>query len=83
MKKRTIKKITAKELDEKFDAGEEVLEFFDPTTLVVHRVNVDFPKWSIIALDKEASRLGIARQALIKLWIIEKLDNLKKERRRK
>lgn len=43
----------------------------------VKRVNVDFPAWSIGELDKEAERLGIARQALIKLWIIEKLDRLK------
>lgn len=55
------KKITSKELDDKFDAG-------------VFRVNVDFPAWTVSGLDKEATRLGISRQALIKVWIAERLD---------
>ena len=49
----------------------------------VKRVNVDFPAWSIGELDKEADRLGIARQALIKLWVIDKLDQLPKGREKK
>ncbi len=41
------------------------------------RVNVDFPAWTVAALDKEAKRLGVTRQALIKFWIAEKLDKAK------
>ena len=37
------------------------------------RVNVDFPEWMIRSLDKEADRLGIPRQAVIKVWISERL----------
>lgn len=40
----------------------------------VQRVNVDFPKWMVASLDAEASRLGITRQAVIKTWIADRLD---------
>jgi len=68
----------AEELDRKFDEDEEVLEHFDLTTLKrpgleAKRVNVDFPQWMVDGLDKEASRLGIHRQAVIKFWIAERL----------
>jgi alpha/beta superfamily hydrolase len=69
----------AHQFDEKFDAGEDVSEAVDWTrarrpNLAVKRVNVDFPAWVIEALDREAHRLGVTRQALIKLWIAERLD---------
>ena len=73
------KKIKASELDAKFDRGEAIIEHMD-LSRAVKRVNVDFPAWSIQELDREADRLGIARQALIKLWVIEKLDQLTKVR---
>ena len=38
------------------------------------RVNIDFPEWVVDALDRESSRLGIARQALVRVWIAEKID---------
>jgi len=67
------------ELERKFDAGEDVLEYFDLSTLKrpgleVKRVNVDFPQWMVDALDREAQRLGIHRQAVIKTWIAQHLD---------
>lgn len=68
------KKITSKELDEKFDAGGNILEHAD-LDAGVFRVNVDFPTWTVSGLDKEATRLGISRQALIKVWITERLDH--------
>jgi hypothetical protein len=37
-------------------------------------MNVDFPAWTVSTLDKEATRLGISRQALIKVWITERID---------
>ena len=76
MKNKKQKAITTEEFDAKFDRGEDITEHLD-LSKVVKRVNVDFPAWSIADLDKEAERLGIARQALIKLWVIEKLDQLK------
>ena len=42
--------------------------------LMQRRVNIDFPAWVVEALDREAQRLGVARQALVKLWIAERLD---------
>lgn len=69
----------ASELDKKFDDGEEdILEHFDLTNpvkfnLEPKRVNVDFPKWMVNGLDREAARLGITRQSLIKMWIAERL----------
>jgi hypothetical protein len=69
----------AKELDEKFDRGEDVTSHLDLTKIrrpnqEPRRVNVDFPIWMIDSLDREAKRLGITRQALIKVWIAEMLQ---------
>lgn len=71
----------AEDLDKKFDNGEEVLEYFDLKTssragLEYKRVNVDFPAWMVQSIDKEAIRLGVTRQSLIKLWLADKLDHL-------
>jgi hypothetical protein len=73
-----MKKISAEEFDEKFDAGEDVLEYCDMKSirkpgLEKKLVNVDFPVWMLESLDQEAHKLGITRQALIKVWIAEKL----------
>ena len=67
------------EMDKKFDNGEDVLEIFDLSTLrrpwlETKPVNVDFPQWMVDALDKEGQRLGIQQQALIKVWIAERLN---------
>jgi len=69
----------ASELDEKFDDGEDVSEYFDLSTmrrpnLELRRVNVDFPAWVVAGLDREAARLGVTRQSVIKMWIAEKLS---------
>lgn len=42
--------------------------------LKAKRVNVDFPDWMVQSLDREAHRLGVTRQSLIKLWIADRLD---------
>ena len=39
------------------------------------RVNVDFPEWMIASLDREAARLGVTRQSLIKVWLAEHLES--------
>lgn len=65
------KNITVEEFDRRFEAGEDISEFVDwkaavRPALEAQRVNVDFPVWMVEAMDKEASRLGVSRQALIK-----------------
>ena len=68
----------ASEFDRKFDAGEDISGEVDWSkarrpSLAPRRVNVDFPAWVVEALDREAGRLGVTRQALVKLWIAERL----------
>lgn len=75
------KPMNADEFDEYFDNGGSVMPYVDLSTarrpnLDAMRANVDFPRWMITALDKEAARIGIARQALIKMWIAEKLKDV-------
>jgi len=73
------KPTTAEELDKIFDDGEEdVLQYFDldkatRPRLEQKRVSVDFPVWMIQQLDREARRLGVTRQSVIKVFISEKL----------
>ncbi len=74
-----MSKLKAKELDRKFDAGEDVTSHLDVAAArrpghEQRRVNVDFPVWMVEELDREASRLGVARQALIKMLIARHLD---------
>jgi macrodomain Ter protein organizer (MatP/YcbG family) len=69
----------AKELDKKFDAGEDITKFLDLSRAKrpgreQRRVNVDFPAWMIERLDKEARRLGVTRQSIIKVWIADRLQ---------
>ncbi len=40
------------------------------------RVNVDFPAWMLESLDREASRIGVTRQSIIKIWLAERLENV-------
>lgn len=42
--------------------------------LTPQKVNIDFPSWVVDALDREANRIGIARQALVKSWVVERLE---------
>lgn len=69
----------AEELDERFDRGEDVTSELDlsearrPGT-EQRRVNVDFPSWMVEALDREARRLGVPRQSVIKMWLAERLE---------
>ena len=69
----------ADEFDQKFDNGEDVTGDLDLAgirrpALEQRRVNVDFPSWMIDSLDREARRLGVTRQSIIKLWIAERLE---------
>jgi hypothetical protein len=68
----------AKTFDTKFDSGEKILNELDLRKARrigadAKRVNVDFPAWMVDSLDREARRLGVTRQSLIKLWLADKL----------
>ena len=72
----------AKQFDKKFDSGEDITKFLDVSKAhrpeqEQRRVNVDFPIWMIQSLDKEAKRLGVPRQSVIKVWVAERLDKKK------
>jgi hypothetical protein len=69
----------AGEFDKKFDEGKDISKYLELSKARRHgqeqkRVNVDFPVWMIQMLDKEAKRLGVPRQAVIKVWIAERLE---------
>ncbi|WP_419787015.1 hypothetical protein [Pseudodesulfovibrio sp.] len=48
-----------------FDRSAE-FETFDRK---IERVNVDFPVWMVKEMDEKARKLGISRQALVKVWM--------------
>jgi hypothetical protein len=69
----------ASEFDKNFDEGKDISKHLDVSkarrpTQEQKRVNVDFPLWMIQLLDKEAKRLGVPRQAIIKVWVAERLE---------
>ena len=75
-----MKKIKAKDFDATFDSGEDVTKHLDKSKVrrvneELRRVNIDFPAWVISSLDREARRLGVTRQSLVKMWIAEKFDS--------
>lgn len=73
-KRRRSKTIPAVEFDAKFDRGEDISSYLDfDKAVIVRRVNVDFPSWMIELLDKEALKLNVSRQAIIKMWIHDRL----------
>ncbi|HEY5219660.1 MAG TPA: hypothetical protein VIJ16_07615 [Gemmatimonadaceae bacterium] len=76
-------KIKATEFDRAFDRGENLSRHLDSAKahrpgLEQRRVNVDFPAWIIDSLDREAARLGVTRQSLVKIWIADRLERLRR-----
>jgi len=68
----------AEEFDEAFDRGEDVIQYLDLSSahrpnLEPQEVNLEFPKWMVTALDSEAMRLGLTREAIIKAWLAQDL----------
>ena len=68
------------EFDSKFDAGEDITGSLELPSArrprqEARRVNVDFPSWMVESLDREARRLGVTRQSVIKVWIAERLEH--------
>ncbi|NKB69059.1 MAG: CopG family transcriptional regulator [Candidatus Latescibacteria bacterium] len=70
----------AKAFDKKFDDGEvDIIDDLDLSTArrpnqAQKRINLDCPIWMIESLDKEASRVGVTRQSIIKIWLAERLE---------
>jgi hypothetical protein len=76
---RRVRYMKAKDFDKKFDEGKSVVKHLDLSKArrpeqEQKRVNVDFPLWMIHSLDKEARRLGVPRQSIIKIWLAERLQ---------
>jgi hypothetical protein len=68
----------AKKFDQTFDEGADVTSELDLKKAkriqqASKRVNVDFPGWMVESLDREASKLGVTRQSVIKVWLAERL----------
>ena len=71
--------ITAEEFDRRFDDGEDMTAYLDLASahrpgLESKRVNVDFPDWMVRSLDRQAQKRGVTRQALIKMWLADRLE---------
>ncbi len=70
----------AKALDKKFDDNNsDIINSLELSTMKRRnqeqkRVNVDFPIWMIDSLDKEANRVGVTRQSIIKVWLAERIE---------
>ena len=75
----------AKKFDSDFDKGEDITGALDLSKAQrplqkQRRVNVDFPDWMIESLDREASRLGVTRQSIIKVWLAERLEQIEQRK---
>jgi hypothetical protein len=73
------KTASAEELDRRFDAGEDMADYFDWSSArrpgqEVERINLDFPKSLVAKLDEEAKRRGVTREILIETWLSEQVD---------
>nr|AKN40430.1 Helix-turn-helix protein, CopG family [Vibrio tasmaniensis] len=71
----------AHEFDAKFESDDDILGDLDLSNIKrpmqkQKRVNVDFPTWMLDSLDREASRVGVTRQSIIKIWLAERLENV-------
>lgn len=76
-KKKKTKTISSDEFDAKFDVGKDISAHLDiAAAVVVQRVNVDFPQWMIKLLDNQANQLNVSRQAVIKMWIHDRLTGI-------
>ena len=69
----------AQEFEQRFDDGEDITPFIDMSSIrrpgvEPRRVNVDFPEWMIEKLDWQSRLIGVSRQALVKLWISERIQ---------
>ena len=69
----------AKNFEQQFDDGVDLTASLDLSKAKrvlqeQKRVNVDFPTWMVDSLDREATKLGVTRQSVIKVWLAERLE---------
>jgi hypothetical protein len=69
----------AKKFEQQFDEDLDITASLDLSKAkrvlqAQKRVNVDFPTWMVDSLDREASKLGVTRQSVIKVWLAERLE---------
>jgi hypothetical protein len=69
----------AKNFDQQFDDAVDITAYLDASKAkrvlqTQKRVNVDFPTWMVDSLDREARKLGVTRQSVIKVWLAERLE---------
>lgn len=70
----------ARDFDKKFEEGQDdTVDDLDLSTVrrvnqEQKRINVDFPAWVVESLDREAARIGVTRQSIIKVWLVERLQ---------
>lgn len=75
-----MKQISAEEFDRIFDEGkEDITQYFDMSKAVIingahQKINIDAPVWMVKSLDREAQRIGVTRQSILKMIIAEKLE---------
>ena len=75
----------AKDFEKKFEEGQEdIVDNLDLSSArrvnqEQKRINVDFPAWVVESLDREATRIGVTRQSIIKVWLVERLQALEPE----
>src|SRR6266508_2556068 len=79
MRRLNCMKTKASNFDKKFDDGENVIEYLDLSKArrpaeEQKRINMEIPVWMLAALDREAKRLGVTRQSIIKVWLAERLQ---------
>ena len=70
----------AKDFEKQFDEDIDITQSLDLSKArrilqEQKRVNVDFPTWMIESLDREAGKLGVTRQSIIKVWLAERLEH--------
>ena len=71
--------MTAQEFEQRFEDGEDITPFIDMSSIrrpgvEPRRVNMDFPEWMIEKLDWQSRLIGVSRQALVKLWVSERIQ---------
>lgn len=79
MKPKKNRSLSSDAFDSTFDAGEDITRHLDIAQAhrpgrASQRLSVDAPAWMVDRLDREAERLGITRQSLIKVWLAERLE---------
>ena len=69
----------AHDFDAKFENDEDLLNDLDLAAVTrsmqkQKKVSIDLPAWMLESLDREANRIGVTRQSIIKMWLAERLE---------